>query len=234
MKPASRRQSFQGIERCAEIFQHVAVGVLKLTGWTHQSDQRGQALDDQSKLAFNRELGCFRRPAILDIGIDAVPSGNFTHCVHRWRGTQQKPSILTIATPQTRFHLTRPAVRANRFPSGAKLGHIVRVDRAMPTRGVLEGEAGVFEPARVEEFDASVRVGRPDQSGQRVDDSAQIVIHVAPSATIATTRGCATRRVASTLPSLGASLPYHRSMAGSLGLWFHHARSLYLSIRSLA
>jgi hypothetical protein len=113
----------------------------------------------------------------------------------------------------------RLARSQNESPAFEQLGQVFGVDRSLPppATGFVKAKAGVFAPASIEEVDAPVRERGPYQSGKRIDDAAERVLHSGPSWTVAVTRGCATLRanVDHTLVSVCGRCQHHLPRAGN-------------------
>src|SRR5713101_4163958 len=101
-----------------------------------------------------------------------------------------EPAILPIGAPQAGFHFTWLARSQNGSPAFEQPRQVFRVDRRLPPRamGFVNAEAAVFAPALIEEVDAPVRERSPYQSGKRIDDAAELVVHCRPFVTVAVIR----------------------------------------------
>src|SRR5713226_9348706 len=84
-----------------------------------------------------------------------------------------------MEAPQARFHVTWLARSQHGSPAFEQLRQVFGVDRSLPPPaiGFVNAKAGVFAPALIEEVDAPVRKRSPYQSGKRIDDAAELVLH---------------------------------------------------------
>src|SRR5713226_3860117 len=99
-----------------------------------------------------------------------------------------------MEAPQARFHVTWLARSQHGSPAFEQLRQVFGVDRSLPPPaiGFVNAKPGVFAPALIEELDAPVRERSPYQSGKRIDDAAELVLHCRSFREVAVPRGCTT------------------------------------------
>ena len=105
------------------------------------------------------------------------------------RQLTDKPGRGTSDTPHRSAAGVLPFHLAGRKPEWIASARAARagfgVDRPLPPatvsfvndKGFLNAKPGVFAPALIEEVDAPVRERSPHQSGKRIDDAAELVLH---------------------------------------------------------
>ena len=139
---------------------------------------------EQAFFARKQRLGSL---AVVDIGGDSAPFDDPAECVRHRIGAEKEPAVCPVEAPQARLLLAGPAGRDNELPAFQEPGRIVRVHRIQPPAA-----AGVPVPALIDEIDPPVRRRGPYQSGQRIDEAAEAVLHTGPFRT----PECAVRRTA--------------------------------------
>jgi hypothetical protein len=185
----------QFLERHTEIFQGLAIDELNLTGRSHESAEGLNVVGDGAKMLLagrrlkppRRTQGLFDPLPVLDIGACAAPFHDMPGCVGHGRSAEQEPAVLTVKAPQARFHFTCPARSQNGSPAFEQPRQVFGVDHPLPAPAIRFAEAKVriLAPALIEEVDVPVRGCSPYQTGNRVDDAAELGVHFDPSAMVA-------------------------------------------------
>src|ERR1700674_3649304 len=97
--------------------------------------------------------------------------------VERRSRTEKKPTIQTIETAQASFNFTWLAGSQNGSPVIHKSVQVVRVkgNRPAPITRLFDREAGIVEPALIEEVSGAVRTSGPRERGDRVNHKANVL-----------------------------------------------------------
>lgn len=166
------------------------VGVLELTVRFHDRDEGRKPIDDEPKPTLVCMEGVLGPCSILDIGVHSTPLDDLSGRVDQGTRPHMKPAILAIDATQASFHFGRLASSQNGSPAFRDVMQVVGVDRDLPASatGFVHGQAGVFAPASIEKVDVPIRERRPHQSGQRIDDAGELVVHAGSFVTVAMMR----------------------------------------------
>ncbi len=116
--------------------------------------------------------------AILDIHRLSIPLDQVALVVELRHAPKQEPAIHPVVPPQACFRLAGPAGRQERAPIIQQCGQVCRADCRLPAAAdrLPEREARVLQPALVEEIDAAVGQGGPDQSWNGIDRETILVV----------------------------------------------------------
>src|ERR1700733_4922329 len=118
--------------------------------------------------------------SILDVGVGAVPSDDYSCLVAQSFGTEQKPAVGSIGAAHARLDVTGRSGLQHFFPDVLQPGSIVGVNRRLPFRAKrpLHGEARIIEPTPVEILCKAVSLGTPRQCRDRVKRKPQLSLGV--------------------------------------------------------
>src|SRR5438445_2937388 len=117
---------------------------------------------------------------LFNIVVRSVPFNDLSRSVPPGTGTEEKPAKFAVETAQARFNLTG-------FPRSQQAPPIVDEPGPVscgtrngpaPIRRLFRREAGIIQPAPVEEFGRAVGTGRPGQRRNRVNDGSQSIFRV--------------------------------------------------------
>src|SRR6267143_1208796 len=115
--------------------------------------------------------------SVFDVGIRSEPFDNLSIVVERRSRTEEKPTIHAIETAQSSFNFTWLARSQNGSPVVHKSVQIVRVkgSRPAPITRLFGREAGIFEPALIEEVSGAVGTSGPRECGYRVNNKPKVL-----------------------------------------------------------
>src|SRR5882762_9638017 len=166
----------QLLGRLAEIFQELAVEEHHLARGTQGTYKPGNAIDDKAKALLVRPEGLLGTFPLFEIGVRAVPLDDPSRFVQQGIAAEEKPAECTVAAAEPALHLERlSGVQGflERLHHGSE---IVWMNRDLPARiqRLVRREAGIVQPALIEEVGGTVRTSRPRQHGDRVDHKANV------------------------------------------------------------
>jgi len=121
----------------------------------------------------------FSPPPILDIGVHSTPFDDASGYVGQQGSMEEEPAILSIEPAQARFQFTWLARSQHGSPEFEQLRQIIGMDYNLPSlpTGFVNAKAGVFAPALIDVVGVPVRKRGPYQSGKRIDNAAELVLH---------------------------------------------------------
>src|SRR4029077_11215341 len=104
-------------------------------------------------------------------GIASKPPNDVVFSVELWNDTYEKPSVLSVMSPDASFQFTWFAGLHQGAPFTYEPFQVIGVNDHLPTPTfpLLQGQAGVLAPSFVQIFLGSVRKARPQEGRNRVD-----------------------------------------------------------------
>ena len=110
--------ALQLVERCADIFQELAIDAFQFTGRCHDCDLRRNTIGYRAKMAFTgtqRFLSSL--PLVLDIDGHSAPFDNPPGWIGYRTGTKEKLPILPVEAAYAHLHVTPLAGGKNCSPA---------------------------------------------------------------------------------------------------------------------
>src|SRR6266481_3848081 len=168
----------------AEILEGLPVEKLHLAHCTHRGHEPGNIVDNLSPRKLARTEKFLGASAVLDIDIGSQPSGNVSRRIAHRIGTKQEPPIRAIVATHARFRIPRSARGQTGSPIFDETLEVVRMNGLHPTQtlGLLCAQPRVVEPALIEELGTAVGKRGPAQTGKRLDEMGELVLHFTRSA----------------------------------------------------
>jgi len=168
---------FQLVQRCAEVFEVVAIGLIQFAVRSGRGEKDRQPVDDRAKPSLARAQRFLRLHSFVDIDTQAAPFHNLSGCIRGGVGAKQEPAIFSVRPAQARLRFGRRARCGS--PAGEQPGQVLRVDGSLPpaATGLLNPKPGVIGPALIEKVDLPVWERGPYHSRERIDDAAQLALH---------------------------------------------------------
>ncbi|MGF6985190.1 hypothetical protein QFZ99_004667 [Paraburkholderia atlantica] len=160
----------------------MTVGMQDVPVGREKDDPGGEAIDDQLEALFLRAQRSFGLLTVLDVRVDSAPLYGLTGSIGNRTGSACEPAIRAIVATHSRFRLAPLAGGEDGSPGFDQPWLIVRMERRLPAfaRRLLDGKPRIFAPASIDELDAAVRKGRPDQPGERIHRTTEFVFHRDP------------------------------------------------------
>ena len=167
MDRLARSPAFQLFERCAQVLEDLAVGVLDFAGRRQEGDHGRNDIGDRAMVILAAVL--IRRsgpPEIVDVGACSTPLDDLPGGFGQRPRAELEPAIFSIEAPQARFHAARLAGRQDGSPALEQAMPVVGMDGELPARsmGLLDAKSGIAAPMSIEEVDLPVRLRSPHQS----------------------------------------------------------------------
>ena len=118
MNGVAERPAFQLLERCADIFQDLAIDAFEFTGGCHDCDLRRNAVGYRAKMAFADTQRFLSSPLlVLDIDGHSAPFDDLPESVGYRTGTEKKLSIRSVKAAYARLHVAPLAGGKNCSPA---------------------------------------------------------------------------------------------------------------------
>ena len=156
--------------RVTEQFAHEGVGVRDSpAGGIEDQDAVLGGLEQSSIARLGIDECQFDQLDVVNVGVDAHPQDNLADLVPHRNAPADVPAVFTVGPPKATFVLVHCAGLSGVQPALKVSVDVVGVDELSPAKvlDLLEREARVLHPLRIEVVDAAIRIGGDEFLGDR-------------------------------------------------------------------